>query len=268
MTISAYTTGPKWTGRRRTTLHSASSDFSHWQKPWYVVSADDSSDPGQTQFYAMHGYLTRGELLIGMVKVLHDDWQAPGTPKSAFGVGFTTLAWTRDGEHWVRDQLPFFEPDPTVGVWDHAHAWIDYQVPVEDEVYLYYGGYKNGHKMNRFEERQIGLVRMPRDRYVSREAGAKGGTLLTPTVVLAGNKMTVNAAVKGELRVRILDASGGPIPGFNAQDCQPIRGDSLAHAVEWKADLASLANKPVRFEFLLRDAQLYGFDDVKVESLR
>ncbi len=32
------------------------------------------------------------------------------------------------------------------------------QVIVEEQVYLYYGGYKQGHKMNRFEERQIGLV--------------------------------------------------------------------------------------------------------------
>ena len=259
-TISAYTTGPAWDGLRRTTLHSVSKDFLHWEKPWYVVSADDHVDKGQTQFYALNGYLIRGDLWIGLVKILRDDLQAPGTPKGAFGVGYTTLAWSRDGEHWVRDLEPFFEPDPEVGAWDHAHAWMDQQLPVGDEVYIYYGGYKNGHKMNRYEERQIGLIRIQRDRYVSRDAGPETGTILTPPVILAGGKMTVNADVAGQLQVRLTDLAGKPLAGFDAGDCKPIEGDSLEHAVEWKAPLATLGDKPLRIEFILRDARMYGFE--------
>ena len=130
--------------------------------------------------------LARGELVIGMVKNLHDDWGAEGRPQDAFGIGSTSLAWTRDGQTWVRDREVFFGPDPQPGAWDHAHAWIDEQLPVEDEVYLYYGGYKFGHKMDRWEGRQIGLVKMQRDRYVSRDAGPDGGTLITRRAVLAG----------------------------------------------------------------------------------
>ena len=119
-----------------------------------------------------------------MVKVLRDDLKAdqPPEPRDAYGIGYTTLAWTRDGEHWTRDREKFFDRHPQHGAWDHAHAWIDEQVPVGDEVYLYYGGYKSGHKVNRFEERQIGLVKMKRDRYVAREAGADGGSFRTPLV--------------------------------------------------------------------------------------
>ena len=94
----------------------------------------------------MQGHLARGDLWIGMVKVLHDNWTAEGVPAGAYGMGHTELAWSRDGVNWVRDTTPFFEPDPTVGAWDHAHAWIDYQTIVGDEVYLYYGGYEQGHK--------------------------------------------------------------------------------------------------------------------------
>jgi hypothetical protein len=185
----------------------------NWEKPWYVITADDSVDEGETQFYAMNGYLNRGDLLIGLVKVLRDDLVAPDTPEGAYGIGYTTLAWSRDGEHWVRDRTPFFEPDPKPEAWDHAHAWLDYQVSVGDEVYIYYGGYKYGHKMDRWEGRQIGLVRMPRDRYVSRDAGAQGGTIRTRPVILAGSEITLNAKVDGELRVRLLDGSGNPITG-------------------------------------------------------
>jgi hypothetical protein len=191
---------------------------------------------------------------------LHDNFRAEGTPEGSFGVGHTQLAWSRDGKTWVRDQTPFFEPDPTPGAWDHAHAWMDWQLFVGDEVYIYYGGYKNGHKVNRFEERQIGLVRIPRDRYVSRDAGADGGSLVTQPVILDGGKLTVNARIGGEMRLRLLDEAGRPIPGFDAADCQPIRGDGVALSAAWKGSLGDLKGKPLRIEFQMKDAELYGFD--------
>ncbi|MBN2021952.1 MAG: hypothetical protein JW809_04095 [Pirellulales bacterium] len=246
------------TGRR--TMQSTSEDLVHWTKPWYVMLSDPS-DPNETQFYAMSGYLIRGDLWIGLVKILHDNQRAEGTPEGSYGVGHTQLAWSRDGESWVRDQTPFFEPDPTPGAWDHAHAWMDCQVLVGDEVFLYYCGYKNGHKVNRFEERQIGLARMPRDRYASRDAGKNEGTLLTRPIVPRGGKITVNANVEGEMRVRLLDASCGAIAGFDAGDCRPIHGDGVALPVAWKgASLDSLGDKPVRIEFRMKEARLYGFD--------
>ena len=258
-TVSVYTTGATWSGTRRVTMQSTSADLLHWEKPWYILTPVDGIDEGETQFYCMNGHLIRGDLWIGLVKVLRDDLRASGTPEGSFGIGYTTLAWTRDGEHWVRDPEPFFEPDPMPGAWDHAHAWMDYQLPVGDEVYVYYGGYKNGHKMNRFEERQLGLVRMPCDRYVARETGASRGTLRTPVVALDSAGLTVNAKVAGELRVRILDGAGKPLPGFDFADCLPICGDSVAHPVRWTAELASVRGRAVRLEFALEDAQLYAF---------
>ncbi|MHB8972443.1 MAG: hypothetical protein ACYC3X_21245 [Pirellulaceae bacterium] len=257
-TVSVYTTGPNYSGDRRCTMHSASPDLLTWEKPWYVLRPDDRTDPGQTQFYAMCGYLQRGDLLVGLVKVLHDDWKAPGTPDGAFGVGYTALAWSRDGQHWSRDLEPFFEPDPNVDAWDHAHAWIDQQLLLGDEIYLYYGGYKFGHKMDRWEGRQIGLAKLQRDRYVSRDAGPDGGTLVTPRVVLAGQTLTVNAAVRGELRVALLDAQNAPLPGFSSEDCRPVRGDSLTHAIQWQGGPADLPDAAVRIAFHLRDGELYG----------
>jgi hypothetical protein len=258
-TVSVYTTGRAWKGQRRVTMHSASRDLVHWEKPWYVLTPDDAVDEGQTQFYAMNGYLIRGGLWIGLVKVLRDDRVAAGTPRGSYGVGYTTLAWSRDGRHWVRDRTPYFEPDPKPGAWDHAHAWLDFQLPVDNEVFIYYGGYKNGHKVNRFEERQIGLVRIGRDRYVSRDAGPSEGFLRTPPVILGGDQMTLNAQVDGRLEVRLVDLAGKPIPGFDFGDCKPILGDSLAHAVRWRKALGEMRDQPLRIEFRLNRVQLYGF---------
>lgn len=262
-TVSFYITGPRWSGLRRVTKHGSSTDLIHWTEPWTVIAPDDKLDQGETQFYAMDGYLTRGDLIIGMVKVLRDDLKAdqPPDPSDAYGIGYTSLAWTRDGEHWTRDRAKFLDRHPQKGAWDHAHAWIDEQVQVGNEVYLYYGGYKSGHKVNRFEERQIGLVKMKRDRYAAREAGADGGSFRTPLVTMDASTMTLNVnALSGEVIVQILDEYGEPVRGFTRKDCRPISGDALAAPVRWKKSLAALDGKPVRLEFFLKNARLFAFD--------
>jgi hypothetical protein len=198
-----------------------------------------------------------------MVKVLRDDVKAddPPDPPDAYGIGYTTLAWTRDGEHWTRDREVFFDRDPRKGEWDHAHAWIDEQVAVGDDVYLYYGGYARGHKVNRFEERQIGLVMMKRDRYVAREAGADGGEISTVPIVLDVDRVALNAdASRGEIRVAACDESGGAIAGFSFDDCEPIRADAVEIPLRWKTPLAQLRGRTIRLKVRLTSARLFAFD--------
>lgn len=262
-TVSVYRPGPAWSGKRRITMHSFSTNLIEWTTPHYVILPDDSIDPGETQFYAMDGYLRRGDLLIGMVKVLRDDLKAdePPDPPDAYGVGYTSLAWSRDGETWCRDTAHIFDPDPQKGAWDHAHAWIDEQVHVDDEVYLYYGGYARGHKVNRFEERQIGLVKIKRDRYIAREAGVEPGLIKTPLVVLEGEGLTLNVDARdGEIRAQATEADGKPLPGFAFEDCTPINTDSLTAPVTWKRPFSEISGKPLRLEFYLKNARLFAFD--------
>jgi hypothetical protein len=148
----------------------------------------------------------------------------------------------------------------TPGTWDRAMTWGDCLLPVEDEVFIYYGGYARGHKVERMKERQIGFARMKKDRFVSRRAGAENGMLRTPVMTFDASGMTVNAHVAGELRVRVLDATGAAIKGFDASDCTPVRGDSIAHAMKWKQPLSALRGKAVALEFIARDARLYGIE--------
>src|SRR5687768_16843813 len=89
--------------------------------------------------------------------------------------------------------------------------------------------------------------------------GEQRGRLVTSTLRLSGS-ITVNANVGGELRVRVLDEGGTPLAGFDFSDGSVIRGDSLAHPLRWKSDLATLKDKPVRLEFVLDDTALYGFE--------
>ena len=91
-------------------------------------------------------------------------------------------------------------------------------------------------------------------------AGAGGGSLRTPPVVLAGKGLTVNARIDGELRVRLVDPSGEAIEGFDWSDCRSMQGDLVRHEVQWKEGASTPEGRTVRLEFALREAQLYGFD--------
>ena len=52
-----------------------------------------------------------------------------------------------------------------------------------------------------------------------------------------------------------------PIQGFRREDCDRIRGDSVAHPVQWKGnpDVRSLWNRPIRLKIYLRECWLYSF---------
>ena len=266
-TFSVWVEG-QWAERRRIPHESVSEDLMHWKKPWPILTPKIGVplERGETQFYAMGGVLARGDLLIGLVKVLRDDLNAtPGKTgaemgdldRKAAGLGYTVLAWSRDGETWQRDYEPFIPNNPLPGSWDHAMAWADEQLVVGDETFVYYAGYARGHKVARFDERQIGLARMPRDRYVSRDADLNVGRLLTQALLIDASSVTVNANVVGTMRVRLLAANGRQKRGF---DWVEIRGDAVAHPVTWKAGVGSVGKEPVRLEFELKEAQLFGFD--------
>jgi hypothetical protein len=193
--------------------------------------------------------------------MLHDDYPCePGGP--ADGIGYATLVTSRDGVSWARHDDVFLDRAQEPGAWDRAMTWIGCALPVGDEFYLYYGGYKRGHKVEPTKERQIGLARMPRDRFVSRDA-ADTGTLVTVPFrrgAVAGKRLVLNAnAGGGQIRVRLLDNANQVIAGADFGDTKPVTSDGLALPVDG-LDLSKAGSAPFRIEFELRHAQLFGFD--------
>lgn len=261
-----YATGPRagWYIRRLVS-QSVSDDFRRWERPWRIA-APEARDPGLLEFYSVGGTIARGGLLIGFVRMLHDDYPATaGGP--AEGIGYATLITSRDGRHWQRHDDVFFDRDPNPDAWDHAMTWIGCIVPVGEEDYVYYGGYKQGHKIEPLKERQIGLARMSRDRFVSRDARGRTGVLKTVALRLptdARSRLALNAdSPQSEIRVRVCNArTGNPIPGHDWTDCRPVVGDGQELPVNWQIgeQLAIAANQsPVLLEFQLENAALYGF---------
>lgn len=248
---------------RRLISYTTSLDFIHWKTPWRV-GVPEERDQGTLEFYAAGGPIARGGLLIACPRMLRDD--LPADPDGPIeGIGYATLMTSRDGEHWERHDGAFFNRNLDPEAFDHAMTWVGCQVIVGDEVYIYYGGYKQGHKINRYTERQIGLAKLRRDGYVSRGAeGPDPGRLLTPLLLPPNRprRLTLNAgAARGEIRAQVRNHWRKVVPGFSYADCAPLRGDGLAQEVNWAGrNLAALDAEPFHLEFRIRDARLYAFE--------
>jgi len=154
----------------------------------------------------------------------------------------------------VRHREPFLDRNPKPGTWDRAFAWIGDCVTVGNEEYIHYGGYAEGHKPG---TRQIGMAKLRKNGFVSYDAGTSIGTLRTKLLSLTP-RLEVNARIRGEMQVRLLDESDKPVRGCDWADCVPIRGDSLAHVVRWQSPLPKTVRG--RLEFKLRDGALFGFE--------
>ncbi|MCC6490229.1 MAG: hypothetical protein IT364_22280, partial [Candidatus Hydrogenedentes bacterium] len=248
---------------RRLVSQSVSADFVHWEMPWRVV-VPEPGDDGVLEFYGVGGTFARGGLLIGFVRMLHDDYpcEPGGSPD---GIGYTTLVTSRDGRHWERHPDVFFDRNPQPGTWDRAMTWVGSLVEVGSEYYLYYGGYARGHKIEPAKERQLGLAIMPKDRFVSRDAqpGSTGHILTVPfTFAGAGGvQLYLNADARGgSIRVRVLEADKTPIPGMGYAECVPVTEDGLSLEVQGLNFGSFSSESPIRLEFELTGAQLYGFE--------
>jgi len=102
------------------------------------------------------------------------------------------------------------------------------------------------------------------DGFVSAQATASGGELVTKPLIFEGNRLSINFETggPGELKAELQNPDGTPVPGFALADCFPVFGDHIDVPVSWKGkgtDVGALAGKPVRIRFTLKDADLYAF---------
>jgi len=257
---------------RRLVIMSVSDDFFHWRRPWRVM-VPEPRDEGLQEFYSSCPPLVRGNLMISFVRMLHDEYPVePGG--EADGIGYTTLATSRDGVTWQRHDEIFFDRNPRPDNWDRAMTWIGSVLTVGNEHYLYYGGYKLGHKKEPKRWRQLGVAKMDRDRFVSR--GASGETpahiLTIPFRVPLQTSWTLHLNAKadeGKIRVRICREDGTPLAGYDYADMQPVTGDGLSLPISWiqKENIVSnfvqIDSEIIRLDFEITNARLFGVEAVK-----
>lgn len=174
---------------------------------------------------------------------------------------------SRDGVMFKRWNEAFIRPGiEATGTWAYGNQYLGWGIletksdregaPNELSMYAtesYWTG--NSSVLRRYTLRMDG--------FVSVNAPASGGELITRPLIFNGNKLVLNfsTAAAGNIYVEIQDTDGNPLPGFSLLDCREIFGDTIEREVHWKngTDVSTLEGKSVRLRFVLKDADLFSF---------
>ena len=197
-----------------------------------------------------------GDFTYGLV-VIFDQ-----TALGGLGSLWIDLYGSRDGLNFTLVKENFI-PLGTAGAWDDGQIIAGASfAELGNEWHVYYCGSPEAHDTTPGGERGIGRATVAKARTV---AYAGTGHLLTELLPIhsATAALTVNAS--GPLAVGVLDRNGVTLPGYSAADCDPITGDSTAHAVTWGGlGLPEVDEVSLRFE--ATGATLYSFDVTGVGS--
>lgn len=255
-----------FTGGVRTIKCATSPDFLNWTPG---VWADYGEAPPEhlytnatiPYFRAAHIYVAFPKRFHPFRSSPHFEWQS-GTARP--GLSDTVFMSSRDGVHWKRYVEAFIRPGRDARNWIHRTNAVSRGLIVtgSDEMSLYVARhytYPSAHL-----ERMV----LRTDGFVSIHADGQQGELVTKSLVFKGKELFLNysTSASGSLRVEIQDSNGRAFPGFSLEDSPVIFGDEISAPVKWRRvrgetdrnPLASLAGRPVRLRFVLKDADLYS----------
>ncbi|HEX4146222.1 MAG TPA: hypothetical protein VHY91_22160 [Pirellulales bacterium] len=188
------------------------------------------------------------------------------------------LAVSRDGVRWTwPDRETALIPLGKPGESDGGSLYMaNGCLAVGDELWFYYSASPLKHGEATLERltqpanrRTFRRAVIARDRLVSATAAAEAGSFTTQALKFSGARLRVNASVRprGMLRIGLLDEQGRPISGRRPEDCRTVTGDHLQTIVEWadNPDVSSWAAKPIKLQFELKDADVFGFQFAATE---
>jgi hypothetical protein len=262
-----------------------SDDFVHWRNDELILEQDGHDQP-DTEFYGLSPF-SYGDQYLGFLWVFHTYAQQIDVQ----------LVSSRDGHAWDRSVhrrvfLPLgFMRNGYPGHSFDSEVIMSIAPPViaNGEIWIYYTGFDEKHNadVTEFDDSylgKVGLAKLPLDGFVSLDATSEGNVLTRP-IRIDGSAMHVTASTEsfvaagqqvnptwaqlykgvkngeGEIRVEVQDERGKAIPGYTAEECDPIKGKLAERPVSWAGgkDLAALNGRSIRFKFVLRNAKLYSY---------
>ena len=237
---------------------SVSDDFIHWTDPEEILEPDEQDSEG-LQFYNMQVFKYE-DLYIGQLMAYHTPPEEPHI--RFFGPVDVQLAVSRNGISWERagDRQAFIPNGPPNSI-DAGEVYVARApVVVGDELWFYYSPCPIEHGPTG-RSGPICLAKLRVDGFVSVNAGAEMGTLITKPFTCRGDSLHINASAKGGLvAVAVLDEEGVQYEGFGRMDCALFDGDAVDHQVTWRRSAyGDLKGRAIRLKFYLRDARLYSF---------
>jgi len=244
--------GVRWV--RRTT----SKDFRHWSPLEPIQTGDAPMEELYTNAAIRY---ERAPDCIFMFPSRFVSGREP-IPGWKYGKGVNDIAFlsSRDGIHFGRSFMEaFVRPGPDEGNWHERGLYMERGILQTSPTELSLYGMENW----RLPSVHIRRFTLRVDGFVSVNAGYRGGELTTRPMTFTGSELEINYSTSavGSVRVGIRDTAGKPISGYALRDCPEIFGDQVDRVVAWKngADVSTLAGRPIRLRFVMRDADLYSF---------
>ena len=198
-----------------------SSDFIHWSRPELLLTPDDL-DPSWLEFHASPVFFYN-DCYFALLQILRRDVGG--------GVIDIELALSRDGLRWERPfRKDLFLTRGEGQQFDSGSIFLD-NTPVylENEFRFYYGAYSGGATGGDDYSFQsgIGLATLERDRFVGIQPTDHIGQItLKPLDLSRIEGLSLNAdALRGAIRVEVLNSTGLRIRGFTREDASPLTGD-------------------------------------------
>jgi hypothetical protein len=253
-------TGYRWISR------TTSKDFLTWTPPVEMSFGDAPPEhlyTNQTSpyFRAPHIYLsTAARFFPGRQVLTEEQARAINVDPGYFkDTSDAVLMTTRGGDRYDRTFLEgFIRPGIGPGNWvsrtNYPALNIVQTGPDEMSLYVQQNYGQPTARLRRYSMRLDGLA--------SVQAPYAGGEMVTRPFTFRGSRLVLNFATSaaGGIRVEFQDPSGTPLPGFTLADARETIGNEIEREVAWKAgpDVSSLAGKPVRARFVMKDADLYS----------
>jgi len=225
-----------------------SKDFIHWSEPQVVLRhAHDAEDP---QSYGMP-VSAYESVYVGLLR----SYKKPGDETIDL-----QLAVSHDNRTWQRVAgMATFLPRGAEGSWDGGMLFSSRLVVRDKVIEIFYAGWDGPH--HRPRRGRFGVARLRKDRFVSLDAGAKGGIVTTKPLAGLSGCLRINAdASGGRLRVEVLTAKGQVVPGYRRDECRPLQDDTLDAVIHWgKKKRLPERNEPLRLRFVMENARLFSF---------
>jgi len=237
-------------GFGRRLARSESADFQRWSEPELVLECDAGDGPGG-QIYGAGIDLYEG-VYLAMLWIYREGGDAKIE---------TQLATSRDGRRWTRvgDRAAWLALGGEE-TWEGGMVRsVERIIRRGDRLYIYYCGVHGPHgrpghpPVQRRFPVMIGLVTQRRDGFVSLDAGAAEGSVMTRPFPLPAGRLHVNAdAREGQVRAELLDLGGSSLSGPVA-----LRGDRLDARLALPR--APTSGTAVRLRLTARRAKLYSY---------